>query len=821
VADQTDPPNPQDAPAPDGANEDAPTPVGEAPPDDQFTLPDALPILPLRGTAVFPSTVMPLSVGRSASLRMLEDTLPNSKVIALVAQKDESVETPGPDDMYDVGTAGIVLRLIRQENETVSLIVHGLQRIRVQRFLQTDPFLRASVEPIEEKEGAGKTFEATVNQLEDESLELIELSPNAPEEAVTVLRNIDETSHLVDFIAANLQLDLPQQQELLAEPDVATRVRTVYAEVNKQLQLARLQQKIQEDVQSEFGDIQRKHFLRQQLKAIQRELGEGEEGQAQIVEELRQRLIEAEPPEKVMEEAERELERLEAIPPASPEYSVITTYIELIADLPWNKLSEDNLDLDRAKKILDRDHYGLDKVKRRLVEYLAVRKLNPRGRGPILCLVGPPGVGKTSLGQSVADALGREFSRMSLGGIRDEAEIRGHRRTYIGAMPGRIIQELRRAGTRNPVMMLDEIDKLGSDFRGDPASALLEVLDPRQNDSFVDRYLDVPFDLSSVLFIATANYMGPVPPALRDRMEVIELPGYTDNDKLQIAKKYLVPRQLEEHGLNKSQCKWNTAAIRKVIEEHTREAGVRELERQVGAVCRGVAAQVASGEYKTRTVNEDLVRELLGPRRHFRELDTRTKVPGVVVGLAYTPTGGEILFIEAAVYPGKGHVTVTGQLGEVMKESTTAAMSLFKSKAPEFGYDVKKLAELDVHIHVPAGAVPKDGPSAGLAMYTALVSLLLDVPVKQRVAMTGEITLRGLALPIGGVKEKSLAASRAGIKTIILPKRNEPDLEEVDAEVKKKCKFVFVENVDEVLEESIGQKALEKAKKRVSSDGKS
>jgi len=584
----------------------------------------------------------------------------------------------------------------------------------------------------------------------------------------------------------------------------------VHVHLSSQLEILRLQEKIQEDVQSSIGETQRRFYLREQIKAIQKELGEDEAGADHTITQLEGRLEEADPPKKVMDEATRELDRLKVIPPASPEYSVITTYLELIAELPWNKASEDNLDLQRARKTLDRDHYDLDKVKRRLIEYLAVRKLNPQGRGPILCLVGPPGVGKTSLGQSIADSLGREFARISLGGIRDEAEVRGHRRTYIGAMPGRIIQELRRAGTNNPVMMLDEVDKLGSDFRGDPSSALLEVLDPRQNNAFVDRYLDVPFDLSQVIFIATANYIGDVPPALRDRMEVIDLPGYTDPDKLIIARRYLVPRQVKENGLTRATCKWLSSGIKKVIESYTREAGVRELERQIGSVCRAVAAQVAGvnngrKRRKAASIDQGFVRDVLGPEKYIRDLDTRTHTPGVALGLAYTPFGGEVLFIEATKYPGKGNVTLTGQIGDVMKESASAALSLFKSRADDLGYDVKKLAELDLHIHVPAGAVPKDGPSAGTAMYTAITSLLLDIPVKQKLAMTGEVTLRGKVLPIGGVKEKTLAASRAGVKTILLPARNKPDMEEVDAQVKKKCRFHFVENVDEVLEHALGK----------------
>ena len=515
---------------------------------------------------------------------------------------------------------------------------------------------------------------------------------------------------------------------------------------------------------------------------------------------------EAKPPAEVMTQAERELKRLDFIPAASPEYSVIVSYVEMIADLPWTKFSEDNLDLDQAQQILDRDHYDLEKVKKRLIEYLAVRKLNPKGHGPILCFLGPPGVGKTSLGQSIADALGRKFARISLGGMRDEAEIRGHRRTYIGSMPGRIIQELRRAGTRNPVFMLDEIDKIGADFRGDPASALLEVLDPRQNHAFVDRYLDVPFDLSQVIFIATANYIDGVPEPMRDRMEVISLPGYTEREKLEIAKKYLVRRQLEENGLKPEQCEWQEDAFRRIINDYTHEAGVRELERQIAAICRGVAAQIARGKRERVTITPELVAEMLGPARYVRETKLKTSKPGVVTGLAYTPAGGEVLHIEATRYPGKGNVTLTGHIGEVMKESVQAALSLVRSRDGEIGVKGEDFRDIDIHVHVPAGAVPKDGPSAGVAMFTALASLFSNTPVRPDVAMTGEITLRGLILPIGGLKEKSLAAMRAGISTVIIPKLNEKDLVDVPEEAKQKLKFVPVENVDEVLNVALEKK---------------
>jgi ATP-dependent Lon protease len=584
-------------------------------------------------------------------------------------------------------------------------------------------------------------------------------------------------------------------------------VRAVQKHISAQLEVAQIQQKLQKDVQSQFSDAQRKAYLRGQLKAIQRELGEGDTGADEHIAVLRTKLEAAKPPAEVLAQAERELKRLDIIPPASPEYSVIVGYVETIAELPWSKLSEDNLDLDKAQQILDRDHYDLTKVKRRLIEYLAVRKLNPLGQGPILCLLGPPGVGKTSLGQSVADALGRKFVRMSLGGIRDEAEIRGHRRTYIGSMPGRIIQELRRASTRNPVMMLDEIDKIGADFRGDPASALLEVLDPRQNKAFVDRYLDVPFDLSQVIFIATANYIGGIPGPLLDRMELIDLPGYTEREKLEIGKRYLVPRQLTENGLKPDQIEWPEEALRLFINDYTHEAGVRELERQIGAVCRAVAARVARGVTDKMTITTDFIRETLGPQRYVHEQRLTTNAPGVVTGLAYTPTGGEILHVEATRYLGKGNITLTGQIGAVMKESAQAALSLVRSRGMAIGVKPEEFREYDIHVHVPAGAVPKDGPSAGVAMFTALASLFSNKPVRSDVAMTGEITLRGMVLPIGGLKEKSLAAMRADISTVIIPKLNEKDLVDVPEEARQKLRFVPVETVEEVLAHALDQNA--------------
>jgi len=763
-------------------------------------IPEELSILPVRGFVVFPGTVVPLNIQRAASLKLLDDTLPRTKVIGLLAQRDETKEDPAPQDLYSVGTVALVLKLIRQADDRVLVIAQGLRRFSLRKIVATSPFLRVEVDlPESIQPPESKEWEATFRNLRDSAARLFELAPDAPEQARLMVFNIENAEQLADFLAPNLNVDVAQKQAILEELDVEKRVRAVQKQISAQLEIAEIQERLQKDVASQFSDAQRRAYLRSQIKAIQHELGEAEGGSEEQAQQLRKRLEEAKPPEAVMKQAERELKRLDFIPSASPEFSVIVSYIEIIADLPWNRLSQDNLDLDQAQQILDRDHYDLEKVKKRLIEYLAVRKLNPQGHGAILCFLGPPGVGKTSLGQSIADALGRKFVRISLGGMRDEAEIRGHRRTYIGSMPGRIIQELRRAGTRNPVFMLDEIDKIGADFRGDPASALLEVLDPRQNNTFVDRYLDVPFDLSQVIFIGTANYIDGVPEPLRDRIEVISLPGYTEREKLEIAKRYLVKRQLDENGLKPEQIEWQEEAFRRIINDYTHEAGVRELERQIASVCRGIASQVARGKTEHVTVTPELVAEMLGPAKYVREAKLKTSKPGVATGLAYTPAGGEVLHIEATRYPGKGNVTLTGHIGEVMKESVQAALSLLRSRDGQLGVNAEDFRKLDIHVHVPAGAVPKDGPSAGIAMFTALASLFSNRPVRPDVAMTGEITLRGLVLPIGGLKEKSLAAMRAGITTVIIPKLNEKDLVDVPEEAKQKLKFIPVETVDEVL----------------------
>jgi ATP-dependent Lon protease len=794
----------QDSPAPSGGTVAPAFPSSNA--ATATPIPDTLSILPLRGFVIFPGTVAPLNVRRPASIKLLDETLPLSKVIGVIAQRDESKDDPGPQDLYGVGTAAIILKLLRQSDDHVIALVQGLRRFALRKIVQTDPFVRAEISLLESHQPPEtKEFEAAFRNLRDSAARLLDLTPDAPDQAAVTVRSIDHAETLVDVLAPNLNIDVAQKQSILEELDVATRLRAVQTHVSGQLEIAQIQQKLQEDVQSQFSDAQRKAYLRSQLKAIQQELGEGDAGADEQVAKLRTQLEEAHPPADVLAQAERELKRLEVIPPASPEYSIIVTYVETIAELPWSKLSEDSLDLTKAQEVLDRDHYDLEKIKRRLIEYLAVRKLNPKGHGPILCFVGPPGVGKTSLGQSIADALGRKFVRMSLGGIRDEAEIRGHRRTYIGSMPGRIIQELRRAGTRNPVMMLDEIDKIGTDFRGDPASALLEVLDPRQNNSFVDRYLDVPFDLSQIIFIATANYIGAVPEPLRDRMEIISLPGYTEREKLEISKRYLVSQQLEENGLKAEQCAFEEKALRQIITEYTHEAGVRDLERQIGAVARAVAAKCARGDCDNFMVTPDFVSQTLGPARYTHETKLAGSVPGVVTGLAYTPMGGEVLHIEATRYPGKGNVILTGQIGNVMKESVQAALSLVRSRDGQIGVTPDDFRDTDIHVHVPAGAVPKDGPSAGIAMFTALASLFANRAVRSDVAMTGEITLRGLVLPIGGLKEKSLAAMRAGISTVIIPKLNEKDLVDVPEEAKEKLKFVPVENVDQVLEIALEQ----------------
>ncbi len=774
--------------------------------------PPDLAVLPLRDTLVFPGTVVPLRVGREKSQRLIDEVLPKQKVIACIAQRSSAIEDPRPDDMNGVGTAVMVLKLLRTEGQERQLIVHGLSRIAVDEWLATDPHLRARVHQMHDVEKGGTETEALMLNVRRLAQRIFELTPAIPEEAGVVLTNLESGGSMTDFLAANLRLEHDFRQTLLEETDVRLRLRRLASELQRQVEVLELSLKIQDQVKANIDRSQREYFLQEQLKAIQKELGQSDE-RTQEVEQIREAIDQAGMSEPVRAEALRELSRLEKLPPVSPEYNVIRTYLDVMTDLPWAVSTEDHLDVAYARNVLDEDHYDLEKVKRRILEYLAVRKLAPQSRGPILCFLGPPGVGKTSLGQSIARALGRKFIRMSLGGMRDEAELRGHRRTYIGAMPGRVIQEIRKAGTNNPVFMLDEIDKVGQDFRGDPTSALLEILDPAQNFAFQDNYLHVPFDLTKVLFIATANYAGPIPPALRDRMEVIDLPGYTSEEKLHIATRYLVPRQRKENGLAPAQLKWSDKAVQRVIEHYTRESGVRELERQIGTISRGVAALIAEEKARSRSVTPPLIAEFLGPRKYQSEVADRTSIPGVATGLAYTPSGGEIIFIEATGFQGRGALTLTGQIGDVMRESALAAMSLLKTRSEKIGIKTEMLQRTDVHVHVPAGAVPKDGPSAGTAIFTALVSFFLRRPVRSDVAMTGEITLRGLVMPVGGIKEKVLAAKRAGIKTVILPERNEKDLVDVPDSARKQLEFVFARTIDDVLNAAISPARRAKAPK--------
>jgi ATP-dependent Lon protease len=764
-------------------------------------LPDALPILPLRETVTYPDTLTPLAVGQERSIKLVDDVLSGNRLLAMVASRDPENDTPGPDDLYGVGVAGTVARMMKIPDGTLRILVQGSERIRIVEYVTEEPYLVARIEPMPDVVEESTELEALTRNVQSTFTQIIEAIPYLPEELQLAVANLDDPSALSHLIAGALRISSEEKQELLETVDVTRRLRRLSEILTRELEVVQLGSKIQSQVESEIDKGQREYFLRQQLKAIQEELGEADEQQAEI-NELRQRIEEAGLPEETQKAAERELSRLEKLPPVAAEYGVIRTYLEWLVDLPWSKETEDNLDIGHAREVLDEDHYDLEEVKDRILEYLAVRKLNPESPGPILCFVGPPGVGKTSLGRSIARALGRKFERISVGGVRDEAEIRGHRRTYIGALPGTIIRALRDAGTKNPVFMIDEIDKMGADFRGDPSSAMLEVLDPAQNSTFRDHYLDLPFDLSEVLFIATANILDTVPPALQDRMEVIPLAGYTVEEKLHIAKRYLVPRQLETNGLRPSQIEFSDSALRAIIDEYTREAGVRNLERQIGTICRKVARQVAEGtvEGKVR-ISAKRARELLGKRRFFAEQRRRTKDPGVATGLAWTPVGGEVLFVEATAVPGSGNLTITGQLGDVMKESAQAALSWVRAHAKELAPDLPDdwFANHDVHVHVPSGAVPKDGPSAGVAMTTALASLISNRPVRNDVAMTGEITLTGQVLPIGGLKEKSLAAQRAGIKQVIVPDRNEGDVEEISEQEREGLDFVYADDIGDVL----------------------
>lgn len=762
-----------------------------------------LPLLPLRGDVVFPQTIAPLIVNRPAGIRLLDEAQVGEKLLGLVTQRRPEEDEPGQEDLYPVLCVGSILKMLKFPDGSTRVVIQGISRARLLEVVQETPFLVGRVEPLDEREEPGVEVDALVHHVTGLFDRMVEQSGQVPEELQVAVMNTREPGRLADLLASSLPFPVEEKQQALAEPNVRRRLELLGPLLARQLAVMELAGKIQAQVGQELSRAQREHFLRQQIKAIQEELGEGD-AEHPGAQALWQRIEAAEPPPAVLEEARRELGRLVEMHPSSAEYSIVRTYLDWIAALPWSKTSVDRLDLRRARKVLDADHYDLEKVKDRILEYLAVRKLKRDMKGPILCLVGPPGTGKTSLGRSIARALGREFIRVSLGGVHDEAEIRGHRRTYVAALPGRVIQGIRKAGTNNPVFVLDEVDKLGADFRGDPASALLEVLDPEQNSTFRDHYLDVEFDLSKVLFLATANVLDSIPHPLLDRMEVLELPGYSEEEKLLIARRFILPKQLEAHGLAADALALDDDAIRRVIADYTREAGLRNLEREVATVCRKVARRVAEGRKgPTRIAASDLA-AYLGPPRYYREIADRTGSPGVATGLAWTPAGGEILFVEATGVPGRGGLTLTGLLGESMKESARAALSYLRARAEALGLDPRRLARTDVHIHVPAGAVPKDGPSAGVAIAAALLSLFRERPIGPELAMTGELTLTGRVLPVGGVREKVLAARRAGIRRVLLPDHNAKDLKDLPPEVRADLQFQTVSTLDDVVAHLFG-----------------
>ncbi|MFO7962908.1 MAG: endopeptidase La [Desulfobacterales bacterium] len=767
-------------------------------------LPESLSILPLFDAALFPKMVLPLMVMQADSVSLVDEAMSRDRIIGLIVSKStEHKDIPPVDKLHRVGTAALILKMAKTEDNKAQLLIQGLSRFRVVGFVNDRSYLQARVSYFGDTGETDKETEALMFNLLGLFERIVQLSPGLPPEMVAMAKSIQEPGVLADMVASVINSTQEEKQQVLEASDVKERLKKVTLLINHQLEILELGNKIQNQVKGDMEKTQRDYFLRQQLKAIKEELGEKDETSVRV-EEYRAKIAEKDLPEDARKEAERELDRLSNMHPSSAEYTVALTYLDWMISLPWNDSTQDNLDINTARKILDQDHFGLEKPKKRVIEYLAVRKLKPESKGPILCFVGPPGTGKTSLGRSVARAMGRRFYRLSLGGVRDEAEIRGHRRTYVGALPGRIIRGIRRCESNNPVFMLDEIDKVGSDFRGDPSSALLEVLDPEQNFSFSDHYLDVPFDLSKVMFITTANILDTIPPALRDRMEVLSLPGYTRDEKIKIANRYLIPRQREAHGINAKQINFTAGAIRTIISGYTREAGLRNLEREIASICRGVAAKIASGESKSEKITIDNVSDYIGPVRIVMEAADRTDTPGVAMGLAWTQTGGELLFIEATSMKGKKGLTLTGQLGDVMKESAMAALSFIRSKADELGVDENFFEEHDIHIHVPAGAIPKDGPSAGVTMLTALASLLTHKKIKKNLAMTGEITLRGQVLPVGGIKEKVLAAHRAGIKTVILPKWNEKDMVDVPEKIKKEVKFHFEDKMMNVLKIALG-----------------
>ncbi len=766
---------------------------------DPNNMPKQLPILPLFEVVLFPKMVLPLVVMEGQSIQLIDEAMAKDRIVGLISsRKAEISESYTPENLYAVGTSAIILKMAKADDNKAQLMVQGISRFKINQYVEGKPYLQALVSPVTEKAADDKESKALMANLIDLYSKVVKLSPSLPQDISNMARSIEDPGILADMVTSTINSSIEEKQNILEIQDVKRRLKEVTRMVNYQLEILELGSKIQSQVKGDMDKKQKEYYLRQQLKAIKEELGETDESSVEI-DEYRAKIDDKNLPEEALKEAERELSRLSRMHPSSSEYTVSSTYLDWLTSLPWNEGTEDNLDIAKARKILDEDHFGLEKAKKRIIEYLAVRKLKPDSKGPILCFAGPPGTGKTSLGHSIANALGRKFIRIALGGVRDEAEIRGHRRTYVGALPGRIIQGIRRAESNNPVFMLDEIDKVGSDFRGDPSSALLEVLDPEQNFSFSDHYLDVAFDLSKVMFITTANVLDTIPPALRDRMEVLQLLGYTEDEKVNIANRYLIPRQRNDHGLKTKQLKISNQALRHIIAGYTREAGLRNLEREIAAICRGVAANIAEGKKKAVSIAVKDIAEYLGPVRLTSEEITRAGTPGVAMGLAWTPSGGELLFIEATAMKGKHGLTLTGQLGDVMKESATAALSYIRSNAKSIGVPEDFFENRDIHVHVPAGAIPKDGPSAGVTMLTALTSLLTGKPIQDKLAMTGEITLRGQVLPVGGIKEKVLAAHRAGIKTIILPKWNEKDLIDIPAKVRKSIKFHLVDRMSQVL----------------------
>jgi len=784
--------------------------------DKEVEIPDSLPVLPVRDIVVFPYMILPLFVGREMSIKAIEHSLSTNRMVFLVTQKDLNVENPTPEDLFTIGTVALVMRMLKLPDGRVKILVQGISKARALRYEQTEPFFKAVIEKLSDQKTEPLSIEdeALVRNVKSQLEKVVSLGKSILPDIMGVVENIDEPGRLSDLVASNIGLKTEQSQEILEIIDPVQRLKRVSEILAREIELLTVQQKIQSEARGEIDKTQREYFLREQLKAIQKELGDIDE-RAEEIKEFRKKIEDAKMPEKVMKEAEKQLKRLEKMHPDSAEAATVRTYLDWLVEIPWSKSTTDNLDIKAAEKVLNEDHYDLEKVKERILEYLSVRKLKEKMKGPILCFIGPPGVGKTSLGKSIARALGREFVRMSLGGVRDEAEIRGHRRTYVGALPGRIIQGIKTAGTNNPVFMLDEIDKIGTDFRGDPSSALLEVLDPEQNNSFADHYLAVPFDLSKVMFITTGNLVDTIPGPLRDRMEIIYLSGYTTEEKLGIAKNYLIPKQLDEHGISNKVLKITDSGLFNLISQYTREAGVRNLEREIANLCRKVAKKIAEGKEKVFVINAKNLSRYLGVPKYLPEEEIEKDEVGVATGLAWTETGGDIIYVEATTMKGKGHLTLTGQLGDIMKESAQAALSYIRSRAKKLGISEDIFSKTDLHIHVPAGAIPKDGPSAGITMATSIASALTGRPVSKNVAMTGEVTLRGRVLPIGGLKEKTLAAKRMGIKKVIIPQRNKKDLEDIPKYIKKDMEFIFAETMDDVLKVALKNTNNKKAQKTV------